>query len=73
MKVKILLDKDEDGVWVATVPSLPGVVSQGKTRHEAELSVKEAIELHLETMLQEGLELHKAKAPNVEFLEVSLS
>jgi len=73
VKVKILLDKDEDGMWVATVPSLRGVVSQGKTKAEAESNVKEAIGLHLETILQEGLELQKTKASNVEFLDVSLS
>ncbi|MBI5227026.1 type II toxin-antitoxin system HicB family antitoxin [Candidatus Micrarchaeota archaeon] len=72
MKVKILLEKDEDGWWVATVPSLPGVVSQGKTKPEAEKNVKEAIELHLETLLESGLPLQKDKNKQIEFLDVSI-
>ena len=42
--VKIILEKDEDGFWVATVPSLLGCISQGKTRKQAEKNVKEDIE-----------------------------
>jgi len=34
----------EDGYWVAEVPSLPGCVSQGRTRAEAIANVREAIE-----------------------------
>lgn len=73
MKVKILLETDEDGWWVATVPSLPGVVSQGKTKEEAEGNIKEAIELHLETLLEEGIPLQKEKTKQMEILEVSLA
>lgn len=73
MKVKILLEKDEDNWWVATVPSLPGVVSQGKTKQEAEQNVKEAIELHLETLLESGIPITQDKNKQVEFLEVSIS
>ncbi|MBS3069035.1 type II toxin-antitoxin system HicB family antitoxin [Candidatus Micrarchaeota archaeon] len=42
--MKIILEKDEDGFWVATVPSLLGCISQGKTRKQAEKNVKEDIE-----------------------------
>lgn len=37
-------------MWIAEVPSLPGCVSQGNTREEAIASIREAIELHLETL-----------------------
>ncbi|VVC00372.1 HicB_like antitoxin of bacterial toxin-antitoxin system [uncultured archaeon] len=46
MKWKIALEIDEDGWYTATVPSLPGCISQGKTRNEALKNVREAIELH---------------------------
>jgi predicted RNase H-like HicB family nuclease len=39
---------DEDGVWVVTVPALPGCFSQGDTKEEALEHVKEAIRLHLQ-------------------------
>lgn len=55
MNVRILLEQDEDSVWVATVPSLPGCVSQGKTKDEVMENIKEAIELHLESIFEEGL------------------
>ena len=50
MKYRVLIEQDEDGVFVAEVPSLPGCVSQGKTREEATENIKEAIELYLESL-----------------------
>ncbi len=35
MKFRVLIEQDEDGMFIAQVPSLPGCVSQGKTRDEA--------------------------------------
>ena len=48
MKIKIVLERGEDGYIVATVPALPGCVSQGKTKQEALKNIREAIELYLE-------------------------
>jgi len=48
MNVKILIEKGEDGYFVASVPSLKGCWSQGKTREEALTNIREAIELYLE-------------------------
>lgn len=48
MNVKILVEKGEDGYFVASVPSLKGCWSQGKTREEALTNIREAIELFLE-------------------------
>lgn len=53
----ITLDRDEDGVWVAECPSIPGCVSQGKTRQEALDNVREAIGLCLEVRAERGLAL----------------
>ena len=47
MKFRVLIDQDEDGVFIAEVPSLPGCLSQGETRKEALLNIQEAIELYL--------------------------
>lgn len=63
MKFKILLQKDEDGWYVATVPALPGCISQGKTEEEALSNAKEAIELHLKTLAEDGIPIiHSAGA-----------
>jgi predicted RNase H-like HicB family nuclease len=50
----VLVYPGEDGYWVAEVPSLPGCISQGKTRDEAVENIKEAIELYLEVLKEDG-------------------
>lgn len=54
MKYRVLIERDEDGVFVAQVPSLPGCVSQGMTRGEALSKVQEAIEAYLESLKAHG-------------------
>ena len=50
MKFRVLIEQDEDGVFVAEVPSLPGCLSQGQTRADALKNVQEAIEVYLESL-----------------------
>lgn len=57
MKMLITLDRDEDGVWIAECPSIPGCVSQGATREEAEANIREAIAGCLEARAERGLPL----------------
>lgn len=54
MRYRVLLQQDEDGVWVAEVPSLPGCVSQGRTREEAVANVREAMAAYLESLDEHG-------------------
>jgi len=54
VKFRIVVEPDEDGVFVATVPSLPGCISQGATRAEALQNVREAIEGYLESLRERG-------------------
>ena len=54
MKFRVLIEQDEDGVFVAEVPSLPGCVSQGTTRREAVQNVEEAIAAYLENLNERG-------------------
>lgn len=51
----VMLYTDEDGNWIAEVPSLPGCHSDGRTRAEAIERVKEAIEVYIEALEQDGL------------------
>jgi predicted RNase H-like HicB family nuclease len=48
MKVKVALEKSDDGGYTVYVPSLPGCVSEGDTVEEATDNIIEAIELYLE-------------------------
>lgn len=48
MNLSVIIEKGEDGYFVASVPALKGCWSQGKTRDEALRNIREAIELYLE-------------------------
>ncbi|KKS43096.1 MAG: hypothetical protein UV05_C0033G0008 [candidate division CPR1 bacterium GW2011_GWA2_42_17] len=48
LQFKVLLEQDEDGLYVASAPELPGCHTQGKTLKEVRTRIKEAIELVLE-------------------------
>ena len=48
MKFAVMVEKDEDGVYVASVPELPGCHTQARTLDELTKRVKEAIEAYLE-------------------------
>ena len=54
MKCRVLVEVDEDGIFVAEVPSLPGCVSQGASRDEALTNVREAISLYIESLEERG-------------------
>lgn len=54
MKYRVLVEQDEDGVFIAEVPSLPGCISQGETRAEALENVREAIAVYLESLEAHG-------------------
>jgi len=61
MMRQVLMYKGEDGFWVVECPSLPGCVSQGKTREEAIVNIKEAIELYEETLKEDNIPLPPEK------------
>lgn len=54
MNYTVILQEESDGGFVATVPSLPGCVSQGDTRAEAMANVREAIGVYLEDCIASG-------------------
>lgn len=57
MKLSVTVDRDEDGIWVVECPSIPGCVSQGKSKAEALKNIKEAIALCLEVRAERGMPL----------------
>jgi predicted RNase H-like HicB family nuclease len=54
MKYRVLIEIDEDGVFVAECPSLPGCVSQGRTRAEAGENIKDAIKGYIQSLEKHG-------------------
>ena len=58
MKYRVLIEQDEDGMFVVEVPTLPGCISQGTTRGEALANVQEAIQAYIES-----LEKHNEPVP----------
>jgi predicted RNase H-like HicB family nuclease len=50
MRYRVVMEQDEDGVYVAEVPALPGCISQGRTRSEAVENIREAIAAYLESL-----------------------
>jgi predicted RNase H-like HicB family nuclease len=50
VKYRVLIEQDEDGVYVAEVPALRGCISQGHTREEAVESIREAITAYIESL-----------------------
>lgn len=51
---QVVIAPGEDGWFVAEVPSLPGCISQGRTRAEAIANVREAIALMVEHLTEQG-------------------
>ena len=52
---QVLIYPGEDGYWVVECPSLPGCISQGKTREKAIANIKEAIELYISSLQDDGM------------------
>ena len=50
MKYRVSIERDEDGMFIARVPALPGCISQGKTRKEALTNIKDAIEGYIASL-----------------------
>ncbi len=50
MKYRVTIEQDEDGIFVAECPGLPGCISQGTTRAEALANIKDAIAGYLESL-----------------------
>ena len=57
MKLNVIIHQDEDGVYIAECPAIPGCVSQGKTEAEVEINIADAIRGCLEVRREHGMPL----------------
>ncbi|MCL4262693.1 MAG: type II toxin-antitoxin system HicB family antitoxin [Anaerolineae bacterium] len=51
---EVFIYPGEDGFWVAECPSLPGCISQGETKEKAVVNIREAIDLYIEVLEEDG-------------------
>lgn len=58
MKYRVLIEPDEDGVFVAQCPALPGCISQGSTRAEALANIQDAIAGYLASLAKHNEPAH---------------
>jgi len=68
MKYRVLIQQDEDGIFVTKCPSLPGCISQGKTREEALANIKDAASGYIQS-----LKKHNEPLPCIEEELVEIS
>jgi antitoxin HicB len=59
MRFRVLIEQDEDGMFVVECPTLPGCVSQGKAREEAVANIRDAIAGYIKS-----LEKHSEPVPS---------
>ena len=68
----VIIEEDEDGLFVADCPELSGCHTQGKTLEEAITNIRDAIKLHLKILKEEDKEIPRIKPVSLTSLEVSL-
>ena len=67
MKLRVVLEPSEDGGYTATVPALPGCISEGSSREDALRNIEEAIRLYLEPVDDDG-----SLSPDAEVAEIAV-
>lgn len=67
----VVVERDEDGYLVASVPELPGCHTQAKTLDDLMVRVKEAIELYLEVEDKIVEEIKKRELVGIQFVAVA--
>ena len=65
MKFRVVIEPDEDGVFVVECPVLPGCVSQGKTRDEAIANIRDAIQGYLHSLEKHNEPIHSPVAEEI--------
>jgi len=72
MKYTVIIEQGQESGYVAYVPALKGCVSQGETRKETLENIKEAIELYIATLLEDGLPVPTEIGKDTVELEVAV-
>lgn len=70
LKYAVVYEPNGDGSYGAYVPDLPGCVAAGESIEEARTLIREAIELHLRGMRQDGTPIPKP-ATQTEYIDAA--
>ena len=70
LKVSVVVERDEDGWFVGSVPELPGCHTQAKSLDELMKRMREAVEAYLETKGKKAVKDLKTEFVGVQLLEV---
>jgi predicted RNase H-like HicB family nuclease len=54
MRYRVVIETDEDGMFIAECPALPGCISQGRTREEALVNIKDAMAGYIASLKKHG-------------------
>jgi predicted RNase H-like HicB family nuclease len=73
MKYVVVVEPGESGYYTAHAPAVPGCWSQGKDLQEAIANFKEALELHISSLMEDGLPLPENRGIEVNVVEVELA
>ena len=71
MKYTVIIEKGQESGFVAYVPALKGCVSQGKTKIETLKNIKEAMEVYIEALIEDGLPVPNEIGRDMVELEVA--
>lgn len=71
-KFPVIIEKDEDGYFVADCPDLQGCHTQGKTLEEAITNIRDAIELNLKILKEDKQDIPRLEPVSMTSLEVSI-
>ena len=67
MKLHVVIEPSDEGGYTVTVPALPGCITEGETREEALVNIREAIDLYLEPVDDDS-----DLSPNAEVIEIAV-
>lgn len=68
----VIIEKDEDGFFVADCPDLQGCHAQGKTLEKAITNIRDVIKLNLKILKEDKQEIEPMQAVSITSLEVSI-
>ena len=66
MRLHVVLEPSEEGGFTATVPSLPGCISEGETEAEALVNIREAVDLYLDPVEDDYLRNASVRVAEIE-------
>ena len=69
---QVVIEQDEDGMFCASVPALPGCFSNGDTHDEALANIREAMSLHLDVLREHGDPIPTPRPVTVEDVDIAV-